>query len=111
MPDMELLTQAKELAETAATKADEYSGVLGSIRELILEHFGHNGLLAAYVAGGVLLLVLVSRLFKISFAALKYLVIPSLVLAGLASYFTGFSFAVSLPVTVAACSLVLLFKG
>lgn len=111
MPDHALLSQAKEVAEQATAAAEEYSGTFDSVKELIVSHFGENGLLAAYIAGGVLLLILISRLAKVSFATLKFLVIPSVVVAGLATYFLGFSFAVSLPVTVTLCSLVLLFKA
>jgi len=111
MISSDLLSQVSNLAESASQKADEYSGVLGSARELILEHFGENGLIAAYIAIAVLALFLISKLVKLSVSALKYLVIPALALAALASFVTPFSFFVALPVTVTACSLVLLFKG
>lgn len=111
MLNPELIAQAKEFADKAVVKAEEYNGVLGEAKHWIVQNFGENGLLAAYIAGGVLLLVLLSRLAKISFNALKYLVVPSVVLAGLASYFMGLNFAVALPVTVTICSLILLFKG
>lgn len=111
MLNPELIAQAKEMADKAAVKAHEYEGTIGQARQWILDHFGQNGLLAAYVAGGVVLIVLLSRLVKIGFSAVKYLVVPSVVLAGLASYFMGLNFAVALPVTVTVCSLILLFKG
>ncbi|MBD3402311.1 hypothetical protein GF420_05405 [candidate division GN15 bacterium] len=111
MFDREVIEQARAVADQAAVKAGEYNGTLGEIKHWIVEHFGENGLLAAYIAGGVVLIVLLSRVAKLGFSALKYLVVPSVVLAGLASYFMGLSFAVALPVTVTICSLVLLFKG
>lgn len=111
MPKAEMLQQAKELADQATAKANEYSGVFGQAKHWIVAHFGENGLLAAYVALGVIALVLVLRVAKTSFNALKYLALPALILAGLASYFWNIDFAVSLPVTVTACSLLLLFKG
>ena len=107
----ELIAQAKQMADKAATTAHEYEGVFGQARQWIVDHFGQNGLLAAYVAGGVILIVLLSRLASVSFKAVKYLVVPSIVLAGLASYFMGLNFAIALPVTVTICSLLLLFKG
>lgn len=111
MISSDLLNQVSDLAESASQKFEEYSGMLGSARELILEHFGENGLIAAYIALAVLGLFLISKLIKLGISALKYLVIPSLALAALASFVTPFSFAVALPVTVTVCSLVLLFKG
>ena len=63
------------------------------------------------MALGVIALVLVLRVAKTSFNALKYLAVPALILAGLATYFLQVDFAVSLPVSVTACSLLLLFKG
>jgi hypothetical protein len=111
MPDRELLTQARQLADRAAEHASEYSGSLDGLRDSIVQHFGTQGLIAAYVVGAVLLLLIISKLAKISFAALKFLVLPSVVLAVLATFFLGYSFTASLPVTVTACSLFLLFRA
>ncbi len=111
MTSSELLTQVSDLTDRASQKADEYAGVLGSTKELIVEHFGDNGLTAAYIALAVLVLFVVSKLVKLSISTMKYLVIPALALAALATFITPFSFFVALPVTVTACSLVLLFKG
>jgi len=111
MISSDLLNQVSDLAESASLKVDEYSGVLGSAKGLILEHFGENGLIAAYIALAVLALFLISKLVKLSVSTLKYLVIPSLALAALVSFVTPFSFFIALPVTVTACSLLLLFKG
>lgn len=107
----ELLSQARELADQAAVKADEYAGVLGQAREFIVAHFGLTGLYATYITLAVLILFVVSRLAKLTFSALKYLVVPSVALAFLASLFLPFSFAMALPVSVTVCSLFLLFKG
>jgi hypothetical protein len=106
-----LIAQLSDLSDRAAAEADSFSGGLGSIRELILEYFGPNGLTAAYIVVGVLLLVLVWRLTKITFATLKYLVLPAVVLAVLGSFVLPYSFVILLPVTVTACSLILLVKG
>ena len=107
----ELLTQIKSFADDATVKADEYSGIIGSIQQLIVEHFGQNGLYASYIALAAIILFIVSKLAKLTFSTLKYLVIPSLVLAFAGSFFVPYSFISLLPVTVAICSLFLLFKG
>jgi hypothetical protein len=106
-----MLNQAKALADQASVKAEEYSGILGTAREFIVEHFGETGLIATYIALAVLVLFVVSRLAKLTFSAVKYLVIPALALAFLASLFLPYSFAAALPVSVTVCSLFLLFRG
>ena len=107
----ELISQVKQIADEATKKADEYSGVLGSVQSVIVEHFGQSGLYAAYIAAAVFILFVASRLAKITFSTVKYLVIPSVALAFIGSYFVPFSFPALLPVTVTLCSLFLLFRG
>lgn len=107
----ELLSQVRALADQATVKADEYSGVLGTAKQYILEHFGEAGLIATYIALAVLVLFIVSKLAKLTMSAVKYLVIPAVALAFLASLFLPYSFAAALPVSVTVCSLFLLFKG
>ena len=107
----ELLSQVRAMADQATARADEYSGLLGTARAYIVNNFGETGLIATYIALAVLVLFIVSRLAKLTFSAVKYLVIPSLALAFLASLFLPYSFAAALPVSVTVCSLFLLFRG
>ncbi|MBD3258978.1 hypothetical protein GF377_11135 [candidate division GN15 bacterium] len=107
----ELASQVRRVADQASVKAEEYSGVLGTAQGWILDNFGQNGLYAAYIGAAVVILFLVAKLAKLTFSAVKYLVIPALALAFLASLFTPFSFAAALPISVTVCSLFLLFKG
>jgi hypothetical protein len=107
----ELLAQIKAFAEGALARLGELSGIVASAQQFIVERFGQPGLIAAYITLGALVLFVVSRLMKLTFSTVKYLVIPAVALAFLASVCTPFSFAVALPVTVTVCSLVLLFKG
>ncbi len=111
MSEVALITQLRNLSEKLSDWIEEYLGVLGSIKEIIVEHFGQNGLIATYIVLAVLILVIVWRLAKITFATIKYLVIPAIVLAVLGTFVSPYSFFLLLPVTVTACSLVLLFKG
>ena len=107
----ETIAQVKQLASDATGKLSEFSGMFGSAEQLIVEHFGQNGLYAAYIAVAALILFVVSRLAKLAFSAIKYLAIPSVALAFAGSFFFPYSFIALLPVTVAVCSLFLLFKG
>jgi len=111
MSSGDLLTQVKQVAEGAARQVDEYSGVIGSIQALIVEHFGQNGLYAAYIMAGAFLLFVIAKLARITFSTLKFLIVPAVALAFLASFFVPYSFVALLPVTVTSCSLFLLFKG
>ncbi len=87
------------------------ASLLYPLKTLIETHFGPNGLIATYIVAAVLGFLLIWKLVQLAFAALKYVVIPSLVLAFLATLFLPYTFAAVLPFTVAGCSLVLLFKG
>jgi len=111
MPDLTVLDQVRELADRATVKADEYSGIFGTIKAYILDHFGHNGLMAAYLVVAVIVLLLTMKVARTAVSTVKYLVIPAVALALLATYFAGFSFFAALPVTVTVCALLLLFKG
>ncbi|MFQ5453839.1 MAG: hypothetical protein ACE5D6_06595 [Candidatus Zixiibacteriota bacterium] len=111
MLNNDLLIQVKNLAEDATKKADEYTGIIGSVQNIIIENFGMNGLYAAYLVLAAVILLIVSKLAKLSFSAVKYLIIPSLALAFLGTFFVPYSFVALLPVTVTVCSLFLLFKG
>ena len=111
MLNKELLSTIQDITESATTKADEYSGVIGQVRELILRNFGENGLIAAYITLAALFIFIASRLAKITFSTLKFLVVPAVALAFIGSFFVPYSFFALLPVTVTAGSVILLFKG
>lgn len=104
-------TRVEQFSAQAKQAADDYAGWFGSIKGLILNHFGQNGLYAAYILLAALVVLVVSRMTKITFATVKYLVIPAVGVAFIGSLFTGYSFIHLLPMTVTLFSLVLLFKG
>lgn len=107
----ELLAQAKQVAEGAARKAGEFTGAIGPAQDYITQHFGQNGLYAAYFLIAALVLFVLSKLVKLTISTLKYLVLPSVALAFIGSLFVPYSFPALLPATVTICSLILLFKG
>ncbi len=112
MPNnLDLMNQVKQLADEASLKAEEFSGPMGSIHEYIVDMFGPNGLIAAYVALGILVLVLASKLIGLTLSAIKYMVVPALVLAFLVSMLSPYSFFAALPVTAAGCALLMLMKA
>ncbi len=111
MPTPKLLSQIQELADGASVRADEYSGIISTVKGYIVDNFGQTGLYAAYIALAVILLFIVTRMAKMTISAVKFLVIPSIALAFLATFFLPYSFAAMLPASVTLCSLFLLFKG
>ncbi len=111
MTGLELLNQVHVIADQATQKTEEYTGLLGPVKEFIVETFGENGLMAAYLILAVMVLVIATKVIGIGFSALKYLVLPAVALAFLASMFLPYSFVTALPVTATVCSLFMLFKG
>lgn len=107
----ELIAQAKQVAEGAAKKAGEFTDAIGPVQDFISQHFGQNGLYAAYFLVAAFVLFVLSKLVKLTFSTIKYLVLPSVALAFIGSLFVPYSFPVLLPATVTVCSLFLLFKG
>jgi len=81
------------------------------LKALIGEHFGSEGLIAAYLVVGVLTVVLLSKLVRLLIATVKYLVLPAVILAFVGSLFLPYSFTAILPVTASLCSLMLLAKA
>lgn len=111
MPNGELLIKAQNVLENISKSSDDAGAVLSITRDWILQHFGTNGLYAAYLVGLALAVFVLSKLIKITFATIKYLVLPGLGLALIGSFVLPYSFFFLLPITVTGCSLLLLFKG
>ncbi len=105
------MERIREIIGDLLGRAGELSGTFAAARAYILDHFGSNGLIAAYVVLGVIGFLLIYRLVKITISAIKYVVIPSVVLAFLVTMISPYPFSSILPVTVTACSLILLIKG
>ncbi len=111
MPDLLSLETLQALLAKVTDGAGNLSATISLAKTYIREHFGANGLLAAYGATAVFALLLLYQLMRITWMAIKYVAIPSIALAYLASFVMPYPFASVLPVTVALCSLVMLFKG
>lgn len=109
--NIDIFSQIKQLANDASARAEQASGPIGELQAYILETFGQNGLYAAYLVLAAMIVLLFSKLVGLTFSALKYMVIPAVILAFLATFFSPYSFFTALPVTVTACSLFMLFKG
>lgn len=100
-----------DISDWISLNAATWSGPILELKNWIVEHFGTNGLIAAAVVSGVLVLFLLMQLVRLAIATVKYLVVPAIVLAFLAALLLPVSFTAALPVTVTICSIFLLFKG
>ncbi len=106
---------AGQVVEKVAGITGIDSSLLGqyfeSARAFIVEHFGESGLYAAYITTAAIVVFVLSKLFKISFSILKLVVVPSVALAFVATFFLPYNFFYFLPVTVSLFSVLLLFRG
>ena len=107
----EFLTKLKHITNSAAVKLSQFPEMVESSQNYIIDHFGTNGLYAAYIALAALLIFAAIQLTRIAFSTMKYLVVPALALALAGSFFLPYSFPALLPASVTLCSVVLLFKG
>ncbi len=103
--------QTQGFSKHVSQHVDEYSGVLGAAKSWIVGHFGEIGLIAAGVGLAVIALLAAMKLSKLGFAVLKYMALPGVTLAAVGSLVLPHSFFILLPITIMACSLLLLFKG
>ena len=111
MPSGEWLSQARSLADQAAEAFADVSAAVMTAQQWILAHFGENGLYAAGIVAAALGIFLIMQVIRITFAAVKYLVVPGVGLALIGSLVLPYSFFFLLPITMSACSLLLIFKG
>lgn len=105
------LETLRKLGDATGIDLAGYAGMLSGAEQFVLQHFGQTGVYAAYIALGAIGLYIISRLIKMSFAVLKFVVAPSVALAFVGSLFLPFSFFYLLPVTVSLSSVFLLFRG
>lgn len=80
-------------------------------KQFILERFGTPGLIAAIILTLAISVLLLAKILHITFDVLRYVVIPSVAITFVATYFLPYSFTYILPVTVALFSVVLIFKS
>ncbi len=111
MKNTELTNQTQNLADQASNAVDNYSGILGSFKGLIIQNFGENGLIAAYVILSALIMFVGLRLAKTTFSMVKYLLFPAVALAVIGSFVLPYSFLALLPITTTFGAVFLLIKG
>lgn len=97
---------------------DNLAGFLGQLPDslesagkFIQEQFGTAGVIAAVIFVVSIGAMLVVKIVKAGFNILRYVVVPSVVVTFIATYFLPYSFGYILPVTVSFFSVILMVKG
>jgi hypothetical protein len=100
-----------ELVQQAITQLTDPGGLFDNAKNFVEQKFGTAGLIAA----GLLLLSIIglvlSKAVKMSFDIVRYVIVPSVAVTFIGTYFLPYSFVYILPVTVAFFSIVLIVKG
>jgi hypothetical protein len=99
-----------DLLHQAAASIDS-TGFITAGRQFIQSRFGIPGLIAAAILLLSVIAILTMKIVKISFDILRYVVVPSVAITFVATYFLPYSFTYILPVTVAFFSIVLIVKS
>ncbi|MBK7090760.1 MAG: hypothetical protein IPH59_03415 [bacterium] len=87
------------------------SGLLGNGLQYVRSHFGTPGVIAAAVLSLSILGLVAAKILKIVFDILRYVVLPSVVVTFIATFFLPYSFVNILPAAVAVFSVVLIVRG
>ena len=87
------------------------SGLLGNGLQYVRSHFGTPGVIAAAVLSLSILGLVAAKISKIVFYILRYVVLPSVVVTFIATFFLPYSFVNILPAAVAVFSVVLIVRG
>ena len=100
-----------ELLQEASSHLNESQGLIDIGRQFIEEKFGTAGVIAAAILVVSIVGLLLGKVTKLSFNLVRFVVIPSVAVTFIATYFLPYSFVYILPVTVAFFSVVLMVKG
>jgi len=100
-------TALKQLTESISLRAD----FLHQARAFVENRFGTAGLIACGLLLASILGLLLAKVTKLSFNLLRYVVVPSVAVTFVATYFLPYNFVYILPVSVAFFSVVLMVKG
>jgi hypothetical protein len=85
--------------------------VLDPIRQWILDHFGQNGLYAAYLLAAAAIGLLLFKVVRFSFELVFFVALPSVIAAFVLTFFLPYSFFYLVPATTALFTLGLVLKN
>ncbi len=105
---MNFLTTAQQVDINRAVA--ENQSLLQPIKQFILDHFGQNGLYAAYLLVAALIVLLVWQLIRFSFQVILFIVLPSAISSFGLSLVLPYDFFYLLPATTALFTLGLILR-
>lgn len=105
---MSLLAQI-QTADISRT-INENQGLIDQARQFIVDHFGQNGLYAAYLLGAAILVLIFYKLIKLSFEVIFFVVLPSVISAFVLTFVLPYNFFYLLPATAAVFTLGLIMR-
>ena len=85
-------------------------GLLAPAKQFILDHFGQNGLYAAYALGVAIILIILYKLVKVGFEVVFFVAIPSVLAAFVLTFVLPYNFIYLLPATTALFTLGLVLR-
>ena len=100
-----------DILQQATSQINDPSGIIDVGRQFIEERFGTPGIIAAALLLVSIVGLILGKVTKLSFNLVRFVVIPSVAITFIATYFLPYSFVYILPVTVAFFSVVLMVKG
>ncbi len=100
-----------DILQQATSQISDPSGIIDVGRQFIEERFGTAGIIAAALLLVSIVGLILGKVTKLSFNLVRFVVIPSVAITFIATYFLPYSFVYILPVTVAFFSVVLMVKG
>jgi len=100
-----------ELLQLGGDLISQIPDMLVSLKEIISGEFGSGGMFALAIILVTTTVLVVQSLMKIVFKLIKYVAIPSVILAFLADQLIDMPFSDAMPVAVCICVIVLLFKS
>ncbi|UCD17267.1 MAG: hypothetical protein JSV44_12590 [Candidatus Zixiibacteriota bacterium] len=101
----------EELLQSALSQLSSAPAWLGTAKQALLDKFGTPGLIAAVLVLLSTLVLIMVKLVKVSFDLVRYVLVPSIAVTFIATYFLPYSFVFILPVSVSFFSVVLLVRG
>ena len=88
----------------------ENQGMFESLRQLILDNFGQNGLYAFYMLVGAIVISVIYFLVKFALHLVMYVILPAILSAFVLTFVVPFSFSHLVPATTALFTVGLLFR-
>ncbi|RKX31113.1 MAG: hypothetical protein DRP46_04045 [Candidatus Zixiibacteriota bacterium] len=100
-----------DIMQQIMTQFNDPSGLFVTAKGFIQDRFGTPGLIAAAILLVSVMGLVLSKAVKMSFDIVRFVVVPSVAVTFIGTYFLPFSFVYIFPVTVAFFSIILIIKG